>query len=142
MNYLEKKFKDGVRYVFVLEEKYGTKMYYVGSIEQLCKTALKILTRRLKEGWYVNPEKDKPEPPSLISQEIEKLPEGKIKDFAKKELQQYIDKNFRWQKELRNYKEIKEVVEKKLGEQAFIFLESRGSHEYEKCTLEMLMEIK
>lgn len=145
--YLERKYgkelAKGAKFVFVFEEKHGTNMYFIGSIEQLAATSLKILTARFKEGyWYLDPAKYTPEKPSLTKEEIEKMAPGKVKDFALEELSQYERSLKRWKNEMGEYTDIANAVKEKDGAFAFCLLENRGDHEYEKCYLEELTEVK
>lgn len=144
--------------ILVCQEKHGTYYYDVSDQEKMHKVCCAVLKTRLDEGWYGDYEK----PVSRIGiksrKDIDKLPEGVVKETA-------LDMWKEYQDELSSYNEIKKFkkrVEKiialkwndadswrvcGLGEEkshsrAFDLLLEHYDYEYEKCTVENVGIVK
>jgi len=129
--------------VIVLKEKHGTRYYWALTREERNASALAILTERWNNGnsdYYYDPFKNKQESakPELTLEQVNALPDGKIKQMALKE-HNTSDRRRRQQLEAEElYLEIKRAVEEEDGQLAWSALSWRGDYEYEGFYIEHL----
>ena len=117
--------------VIVALEKHGTSYYWALTAEQKHAQALAILIERFEDGWYYCPE-PAPTEPELTCAQIEKLPVGETQQAAKKVYHKW-KRNWEQTEMARDqYKLMQEAIEKKDGYLAWVLLEERYDHEYEK----------
>jgi len=104
----------------VCVSKHGRGYYWALTREQLFKNALNILTNRFNDGhWYWCPTEDAPSEPEMTMKQIGELPNGKIKQAAKKLYHSWKRNWEQTQMARDHYKMIQEAVEAKDGQSAW-----------------------
>lgn len=125
--------------LLILHEKHGNLYFSIPDEETLFKVALDIVAKRDKAGyWYYAPEK--PKSPSMTEEEVTKLPDGKTKDFARKELAEYKAEKRRYDDEMLDETERKRAIKEKDGRRAYRVLCDHSDGEYQRMTLERFCE--
>lgn len=123
--------------VLVLKEKHDDLYFHVPDEATLHKVALDILTKRLKSGdWYYDLRQDVPKSPELTKEQIEALPDGRIKEIARKEVDNYQSRLRSYQHEVEDYVNLQRAVKDKDGKAAWRALLRRHCGEYEQVRLE------
>lgn len=132
----EENFKtpEPIRYNLIAKftENHAERYFIVPTYSDLCKVCLKVVLERDEEGcWYYIDEHEL-ETPSLTKEQLEKMPDGCVKDAAKEEWRYYE----RQLEELKESKKLQEALEKirtsKDGELAVRFLMERKDYEHER----------
>jgi hypothetical protein len=130
--------KDWSKQVLVAREKHGTRILNALTRKDCYASALLLLTERFTDSYWYH----KPEPPSgkpeLTQDQIEALPDGEVKDLAKKQWKRFEKRNKRYEDALVQYNEIVLAVESEDGKLAYQCLYDRADHEYEGVSLECL----
>lgn len=128
--------------LLVLEEKHGKRYFHVPNEAALFKLALGLLKERHKAGyWYCKPDpKDKPEPPDVTAEEIEKLPKS-LQNSARTSLRNYTAALRSYEDEVNDYTAIVKAVREKDGQAAWTLLFDRRDYEYEGVRLERYNEV-
>jgi len=128
--------------LLIFHEKHGNWHYDVPTENHYQAACLTVLTRRFEEGyWYHDPLEEEshewdPEPPQMSLEEIEKLPEGEIRDTARRQHAKYAG----WKKEReeghQQYERIKKAIKTGDGQEARWLIEEFSHGEYEGYTFE------
>lgn len=126
-----------MKQIIVFKEKHGNRVFDASTNAQLHAACLKVVTERLKEGcWYIKPEF----PPcklGMTEEQINNLPEGKVKKDAQKEWAAFQEEAKHILGEIAEFEAFKKIVEEKNGKLAYHHVIcSRSSYEYEGFRLE------
>jgi hypothetical protein len=125
--------------IVIFKEKHSDRYFAIPDIDTFCKVALKIVTERFKEGWYGDESDYSIDEPGLSREQVEALPEGKIKHDAMKRIADYEAELKGKARYLVDYKTSKRVVKEKDAPGALMFLLQRGkSGEYESWDIQGL----
>jgi hypothetical protein len=122
--------------IVIFKEKYGNRHFIINNAEEFCDVAYKIFLQRVEENWYYFDDVEEIEKPSMTQEEIDKLPDGKIKSFAQKEMSQYnaaVKNAAESQKGKKIYDraldETVDLYERKKAALDFIFMQRQGEYE-------------
>lgn len=127
--------------IIVFKEKHGSRIFDASTDAQLHAACLKVVTERLKEGyWY-----DKPELPvcniGMTEEQIGKLPNGTVKYAALKELSEFKEELKSAENGISAFSKIEKTVKEKNGKLAYSIIVGRGAHEYEEYSIEHVEEV-
>ena len=125
-------FKPGV---IVCREKHSTDLYWALTEEQLYKQALAIVISRYEAGWYYKPSKPSSPDLGMTAAEINALPEGSVKQEARKAYRRYERSLALYEQDVLDYNNLLALIEEQDGYEAWLFLRSRSSCEYEEVEL-------
>lgn len=150
--------------IIVCEEKHGTFYYPASSDEEWAKSALKILTDRFNDGyWYYDPRQEshpfsldlrrkRDELLAMTDDQIEAIPSEDAQRLLREKRERARAEQREEAEEIDEYERIKAVVEaqddsmetigrgryQRREPKAWLLLESRSDHEYERVELEDL----
>lgn len=123
--------------VLVAEEKHVSRYFKATNAEELSRNCLRLLKERFDEYYYYEPDKDyEKHKPSLTLEQAEALPLGLIRQTALSEHSHYKRMLDSYNKEMKEFLEIKRILKEKDGDAAFLVLNARSGHEYERVTFE------
>jgi hypothetical protein len=88
------------------------------------------------DSFLVKPEY--PESPELSQEDIDRLPNGRIKKEALEDLEFYKNSRKEYEQDLKEYNTAKEALKNNDGEIAYFIIMRRGEYEYEKIQIERL----
>jgi hypothetical protein len=118
--------------IVIFKEKHSNRYFHIPDIDTFCKVALKIVSERFKESWYGDESDYQIDEPGLSREQVEALPEGKIRHDAMKRIADYEAEMKGKARYIIEYKTSKRVVKDKDGAGALMFLLNRGKDgEYE-----------
>jgi hypothetical protein len=122
----------------VLHEKNGNYYFHIVDDQDLFRTALMILTERLKSGnFYYDPSEDsKPEDPGITQEQVDQFPEGVAKLALQREVSSFKNRMRAWQFDKDQYEQIKKIVKSKNAKGAWIMLQDHSDGEYERISLQ------
>ncbi|MHA2068144.1 MAG: hypothetical protein ACXABY_27600 [Candidatus Thorarchaeota archaeon] len=130
--------KDWPQQVLVAREKHGTRIFNALTRKDCYASALRLLMERFTDSyWYHKPDAPSGKP-ELTKDQIDALPDGEIKNLAKKQWKRFKKSNSYYEDALAQYNEIVLAVESEDGRLAFQCLRDRDDHEYEGICLEIL----
>jgi len=104
--------------IVIHETKHHTYHYRAESEEELEKVLRIILKERHEEGWYYNPLEDKDAVNKSgfeTKEQIEALPDGKVKEFALKEWNNYEKFSETYATDIRRWVELEKIVKEGWG---------------------------
>jgi hypothetical protein len=133
---VDKVFADGGLLLIVLHEKHGERNVIAENGETFFSFFVKLLNERKEYGYF--PEPEEPEEPSMTINAVCALPNGKVKDTAIKEIEDYNKSMKYYQEEKREFLVIKKAIEDGNGRLAYSILKVRSDQgaEYEEMTVE------
>lgn len=118
--------------LLVVEEKHGTRSYDVSTPDKLFKASLELVNQRVDNGYYYLGEIGELEYDlGLTEEEINKLPEGKVKKYAKELLESIKKHKKSVDFKKRTQKILKEAIESQDGKLAYEFLEENRDWGYD-----------
>ena len=122
--------------VLVLQEKGDPGYFHIPDEETLHRTALNILTERLKSGVYYDDPGDAPEAPEYTEDQIVGLPES-LQPAAKRGWKRYQTHQREYEHTLKDFDAIRKAAQEGDGVLAWRILldRSRRGYEYETCQL-------
>lgn len=126
--------------ILVEKQKYGENLYIINNITDLEKISLNILKYRVKNKYIYKPEKEYCKP-SLTKEQIDCLPEGKIKIIAKEEYRDYLQNEKAYNVMLEEYNLANKALKEKNGKIAYDILWDRCFFEYEYIHIEYPVNI-
>jgi hypothetical protein len=143
--------------IIVCQEKHGTRYYDASSDEEWAKSALKILSDRLDDGyWYYDPRaeshpfsldlrKKRDELLAITDEQIDAIPSEEARDLLRAKREQARAELREEADEIEEYERIRAVVEaqdesfvtvgRSREPKAWRLLEARSGHEYESVEL-------
>lgn len=124
------------RQALVAQEKHGTRVFDATTETALHKSALALVAERLKIGWYYEPEE--PKKPELTKEQVEALPEGKIRKEAKRQHRDYRQELEEHEEDVEFWQNVQTALETQDGALAWKCLQHRDDHEYEQVYLTTL----
>jgi len=125
----------GSRQILVATEKHGTRYFDASTDEQLHRAALKLLAERKEMGWYYDPKPPDDAAPELTEEQIEALPDGKVKDAAVQQHLKYKATIRRYKDEHAEYLRMEKALAEQDGRAAWVFLQVHADFEYEQVEL-------
>lgn len=123
--------------ILVVTEKHSTRYFIARTWMERDVAALQILTERLTDGWYYEPEEPKSKP-DLTLEQAQSLPNGVIQDAAFKQIKNYVQTQREFEDELTQWLDIKKAVLFFNAADAWRIIRDRSKHEYERVTVEHL----
>lgn len=114
-----------IKKILILEEHHGNRYFDVSTNEQLKKVCLFIVKDRYTRPEYQEWMDDNPEPvkPALSLEESQALPNGKVKDMALKEWEDYHRSLKRYTQHKRNVARIREAIQNEDDKLAYHILD-------------------
>lgn len=129
--------------VLVCHEKHGQLYYHAPNDAALCRAALSILRMRLEAGhWYNDPTDELPPNPNMTDEQIAALPAGPIRDTAIREVARYRSAVREQGDAIEMFADIKKAIEENNGKLAWRILRDRSDYEYERVSIEQLLEVE
>jgi hypothetical protein len=131
--------------ILVAHWKHGDVYYHVPTEAHLHAAALNLLNFHNENGYYAGLKHDEdeerqwgPKHPGMEAEEIEKLPEGPIRDAARKSWKEWSSYQDRLKLCNDEWKDIQHALKTKNGVLAWQILQERRDHEYERVSIESL----
>lgn len=135
-------FKGGL---LVFHGKYGETYYHVPTEAHVHAAALQLLKANKEGGWYEHLKYDEkeekewgPKHPGMEPEDIEKLPEGQIRDAARKAWKEWSGYQATLKESNVEWDAIEAVLESQDGNEAWQILQERSDGEYERISIERL----
>ncbi len=126
---------DEENYILItLQNKYGDTQYIVTTENDFVDCFLEILKERYEScHYYYNPEKDEPVLPSLTEKEAKSLPDGRPKQAALEDLENYHKQMLYHKDNIKEWGILQQALKEKDGWKAYMVLARRSynNHEYE-----------
>jgi hypothetical protein len=122
-----------VKKILIFEEKHCHRFFDASTKELKRAAALKILTERLKDGyWYDAGRQDnKPEPPDVPKYIVEHLPKGNFRDEGLRRWDVFEAQMKEYQRAVEFEARVKAAVKNKDGAAALSLLDERSDGQYE-----------
>lgn len=118
--------------LFIWHQHHGDQYFLINDLDDLMRTSVFVLqSLRNDEGWFEPPTIPKQESGFGAYDDILQLPEGKIKDLAKKEWDKDQDKQKQYDIEMTSAIEAQTAIEKKDGKSAYAILTMELENEIE-----------
>ena len=131
--------------IIVFDEKHGDRYFDASTAAKLQAVALKILTERLKSGyWYFKPEPFKEDPEKEIeklTKDSEQITDSFLRNAAEERIGRLHKGLDAYKRDTRMWEEIQKAVKEKDGNLAYQLLNSRRNYEYEGFDLEYLENV-
>ena len=123
--------------LLIFNEKHGNRYFEIANDEALFKAALKIVTERLKAGYWYEKPRACPKALDYTLAEIVSMPKS-LQPQAEKALRVYEGELAAHNDEVEEYTKIERAVAEKNGRIAYEILRSREDAEYEGFELKRL----
>lgn len=121
--------------LLVFKEKHGERYFYIPDDAALFGACLKVVTERLEQDWYPEPDGVVPKAPDFTREQIATLPES-MRAEATAKLRAYDRDVEAFNEELADFAKIKKAVDEKNGRLAWGIIRDRARAEYEGYDLE------
>ncbi len=118
--------------ILILKEKHSEQYILVPDHKKLLEISIKIIKSRLTQNYYYKP--TKPNKQEITQEDIDKFPEGKYKEQAKKDLLSYVKELKDYNNEMSDYSLIERGCNGD-GNAAWAFLSERSGYQYEEIEL-------
>lgn len=115
--------------LLVLKEKHGDIYFAIPDLETLYYIAVAIVTTRLNDGWYFEPEA--PEKFDATLEEIQAIPSERIRTSMLKEYEEYQKALATYNDEKAEWDAINEGVKTKSGRVCWRVIRDHNDYEYE-----------
>lgn len=137
---LENAIRNWPAYVLIERDKYSDRHYAIGSTEDLGIVAVKILSRRLSEGYICDPkESPQPERPKTSREEAMQLKDASLKNLCLQQWEAYEDALASRDRDIQDHTEATLAAVEGNYEMAWEVLNRRRRYQYEGFDLEELI---